>query len=37
MTVYECEDCGFKTDEFEFMKVHQNMSEHDKLVEEYNE
>ena len=37
MAVYECEDCGFKTDEIEFMKVHQNISEHKKLVEENNE
>ena len=34
MTLYECEACGFKTNEFAFMKLHQDLSEHQKLVEE---
>jgi len=37
MTVYECEACGFKTDEFSFMKVHRDLSDHQKLVDENNE
>ena len=37
MTVYECEACGFKTDELSFMKVHRDLSEHQKLVDEIKE
>ena len=34
MTLYICEECGFKTSEFSFMKVHQDLSDHNKLVDE---
>jgi hypothetical protein len=34
MAVYECEECGFKTDEFEFMKVHHQLSPKHKMVME---
>ena len=37
MTLYICEECGFKTNEFAFMKVHRDLSDHQKLVDENNE
>ena len=33
MTVYECDQCKFKTDDLEFMKVHDQCSDHMWMVD----
>jgi hypothetical protein len=33
MTVYQCEACGFKTDDLKFMELHEELTDHTGLVE----
>ena len=33
MTVYECDQCKFKTTDLKFMKTHNEMSDHKWMVD----